>query len=53
MTKNELDQQAIEISKKLDSFEYLSPEYLQYHKEVVTPWCETNKRPLYYTYCND
>jgi len=53
MTTNELEQQAYEITKKLESYERFSPEWYTYLREVVIPWTEKHQRPLYRVYSED
>lgn len=51
--ENELENEAREITKTLESKVRFSAEWMKYMQEVVEPWTKKNNRPLYYTYCED
>jgi len=53
MRTNQLDQEAAEITKTLESFTRFSPEWENYITSVIIPWTTENNRPLYYTYSED
>lgn len=48
--QEEIEQEAREITKQLESYERFSEEWRAYMREVITPWTKEHKRPLYYTY---